>query len=511
MSEPNARERSPDRLALGGYVLDLAAGELLTPERQLAGLRKQALEVLLALGRRAGQVVGKDELMDLVWPRVVVGEGSLTQAIAEIRRALGDAEHRLVRNVARRGYMLVADAPGDAPELSIAVMPFTIEGVAGEGDWFADALHGDLVGELTRMHGTLVIGRGTMATYKDRAVDPRQVARELRVRHVVLASLRHEDAIVRLSIALVDGASGVQRWTETFVAERARLPQMIAELAMRIGRALLPQLYRSAVERRAALSALEVSADDLAMRAAVLWYRGLRADNLAEALQLAERAVALDPDSARGWFCITFIGVHALLNGWVTDRAAMVCRIDEATAQLERLDGDAFSTHQAKVIQSFVKQDWMAMLRLAETWAERSQHPNAFGARGYALLLHGRADEAVAALERALRLAPREPVCAEWQYRLAMAHFVAERYELACDWAQTAALTNPNLPWPPVHAAAMHRLGHAEEAGRVFSDFLARHPAFTSMHVAERLPGDEPRLAEARERLLGSLKALGLR
>ena len=109
----------------------MAAGELLSADRQPAGLRRQALEVLLVLGRRAGQVVSKDELMDLVWPDVVVGEGSLTQAIADVRRALGDTEHRLVRNVARRGYMLVPDAAlDDAPALSIAVMPFDVEGDA---------------------------------------------------------------------------------------------------------------------------------------------------------------------------------------------------------------------------------------------------------------------------------------------------------------------------------------------------------------------------------------------
>ncbi len=98
-----------NRLPLGEFVLDLAAGELFTADGQLAGLRKQALDVLLVLGRRAGQVVGKDELMRLVWPNVVVGEGSLTQAIADIRRVLGDGEHRVIRNVARRGYMLVPD------------------------------------------------------------------------------------------------------------------------------------------------------------------------------------------------------------------------------------------------------------------------------------------------------------------------------------------------------------------------------------------------------------------
>jgi len=78
----SAQGMAANRLQLGGFVLDLLVGELLTDDGRLAGLRKQALDVLLVLGRRSGQVVGKDELMGAVWPSVVVGEGSLTQAIA---------------------------------------------------------------------------------------------------------------------------------------------------------------------------------------------------------------------------------------------------------------------------------------------------------------------------------------------------------------------------------------------------------------------------------------------
>jgi hypothetical protein len=275
--------RVADRLAVGGFVLDLQAGELLTGDGQLAG-----------------QVVSKDELMRRVWPGVVVGEGSLTQAIADIRRVLGDAEHRLVRNVARRGYLLVTapvdealaapatpaearapaapgEAPGPAtdtpnsqrldgataassvtlavarpaahpgarpydvaaararptarlrpgrwllpvvlvvlvvaggagavwqagrnappvwqtpadlarvplprevPALSIVVLPLTIEGDAKDHEWLADALHGDLVIEVARLPGSLVIARDTAATYKGKVVDPRQVAREMGV------------------------------------------------------------------------------------------------------------------------------------------------------------------------------------------------------------------------------------------------------------------------------------------------------------------------------------------
>jgi DNA-binding winged helix-turn-helix (wHTH) protein len=96
-------------LRLAGFVLDLGAGELRTSDHQVAGLRKQALDVLLVLGARAGQVVSKDELMRSVWRDVVVGEGSLAQAISDVRRVLRDDDHRLVRNVARRGYMLMPD------------------------------------------------------------------------------------------------------------------------------------------------------------------------------------------------------------------------------------------------------------------------------------------------------------------------------------------------------------------------------------------------------------------
>ena len=92
-------------------MLDLAAGELLTSDHQLAGLRKRALDVLLLLGARAGQVVTKEDLMRSVWHDVVVGDGSLAQAISDIRRVLGDADHHWVRSVARRGYMLVPDLP----------------------------------------------------------------------------------------------------------------------------------------------------------------------------------------------------------------------------------------------------------------------------------------------------------------------------------------------------------------------------------------------------------------
>ncbi|MBX3634816.1 MAG: winged helix-turn-helix domain-containing protein [Rubrivivax sp.] len=503
-----------DRLALGSHTLDLAAGELLDAEGRPAALRRQALELLCVLGRRAGEVVSKDELMDAVWGELVVGETSLAQAVADIRRALGDSGHRLLRNVARRGYRLVpddeAEAAQEVPALSIAVLPLRVDGAGDELAWIADALHGDLVTEVAQLRGALVIARDTVATCGTQPVDPRQVARELRVRHVVRGSLRVDGSSIRLNLALIDGADGMQRWTEAFVVERARLAQGLSALAVQLGRVLHTAVLRSTVAQRAALSPLEVSADDLAMQAVGIWCRGINAGNLRTALPLLERAVALDPDSVRGWGGLTVLTLHAMLNGWLPDDAAVHERIAEAFGHLQRLDSESYFTDQARAIHAFMRRDWGGLLRVSSEAVARSPRPVPFATHGYALILNGRADEAVAALEQALRLSPRDPLLADWQYRLAFAHYMAGRLDLADDWSRTAALANPLLSWPPVHAAAMLELRQPDAAREAWQEHAGRHPHFDAAQVERRLPAGDPRLLEARARLVASLRAAGM-
>ena len=117
------------------------------------------------------------------------------------------------------------------------------------------------------------------------------------------------------------------------------------------------------------------------------------------------------------------------------------------------------------------------------------------------------------ALERALRLGPRDPFRAEWQYRLAMAHFGAGRYELAREWSQTAASTNAALPWPPVHAAALHRLGRHDAAQQAFDEHMRRHPGFVTAQVMRRIPStaSDDAAGLLHLQLTASLRELGMR
>jgi tetratricopeptide (TPR) repeat protein len=242
------------------------------------------------------------------------------------------------------------------------------------------------------------------------------------------------------------------------------------------------------------------------MRGMALWFRGVNRDNVTQALTMMERAVVLDPQSVRAWHGIGFMSLHAALNGWAADRAAALKRVDVAAAQLDRIDRDGHYTYNAKTIQLFLKGDTAGMLRHTSAWTEHHPLQTAFGAHGYALMLNGRFDDAVRAQERALRLSPRDPFRAEWQYRLAMAHFAAGRYELARDWADTATTTNPGLRWPPIGVAALWQLGQREAARKSLSDYVARHGRFDAAQAMPRLPGHDPRWAQARQLMLSSLQ-----
>ena len=131
--EPHHELAPADRLAWPGFVLDLGRGELFDDTGGPAEVRAQALKLLLVLGEQAGQVVGKDELMQRVWGDVVVTEESLVQAIGDIRRVLGDQAHARIRTVPRRGYMLVVEATSaggvapPAPAAGAAAAPSTLE------------------------------------------------------------------------------------------------------------------------------------------------------------------------------------------------------------------------------------------------------------------------------------------------------------------------------------------------------------------------------------------------
>jgi adenylate cyclase len=118
------------------------------------------------------------------------------------------------------------------PRLSIVVLPLVTKGDGKDSDWFTDVLSGDLANELGKLPGALVISRDTAFTYKGRAVDPREVLRELGVRYVVRGTVRRDGERVRLNLPMVDGESGTQHWAQQFAMDRTNLGKALDEVAL---------------------------------------------------------------------------------------------------------------------------------------------------------------------------------------------------------------------------------------------------------------------------------------
>jgi DNA-binding winged helix-turn-helix (wHTH) protein len=163
MASATARPQSQVRLPQ--YVVDLAADELRTAKGERVELRPRSLAVLRLLAEHAGRLVRKDELISTVWDDVAVTEDSLTQCVADIRKAIGDEDRRVLRTVPRKGYILVPAqrAPhltGHAPDLpSLAVMPFLSIGDDCGPLTLGTGVASEIINELARNRDLRLIGQ----------------------------------------------------------------------------------------------------------------------------------------------------------------------------------------------------------------------------------------------------------------------------------------------------------------------------------------------------------------
>ena len=202
-----------ETVAFGPFAFNRGKGTLTLEGKHIAlGGRSSAL--LKALLDAQGSVVSKAELMESVWPGTVVEEGNLTVQVAALRKSLGQRADNSdwIVTVARTGYRLwTEDAapPREAvsPLPSLAVLPFhNLSGDAAQ-DYFADGIVDDLITALSRFKTFAVISRNSSFVYKGRAVDVREIGRELGIRYVLEGSIRRSGNRLRVTAQLVDAAT----------------------------------------------------------------------------------------------------------------------------------------------------------------------------------------------------------------------------------------------------------------------------------------------------------------
>jgi adenylate cyclase len=226
----------PDqRYTFERWTLDCGRGTL-TAETGDIALRPKSFEVLRYLIENAGRLVSRDDLLNAVWPGVTVTEESLTQCVSEVRNALDEPGQRIIKTVPKRGYVFAVPVNSEhhgerqvavSPPLasralddpSIAVLPFAnLSGDASQ-EYLSDGITEDIINGLSYFSNLSVIARSSSFSYKGRAIDVREVGRQLGVRYIVEGSVRRMGDRIRITADLVDAQSGVRRWAERFDRE----------------------------------------------------------------------------------------------------------------------------------------------------------------------------------------------------------------------------------------------------------------------------------------------------
>ena len=187
-----------------------------------------------------------------------------------------------------------APAESSAPRLSIVVLPFTNLSDDKEQEYFADGVTDDLTTDLSRISGSFVIARNSAFTYKGKAVDVKQIGRELGVRYVLEGSVRRTGDQVRVNAQLIDAETGAHLWAERFERNRGELSVLQDEVTSRIARALNIELVGAEARRISAKRTENQDAADLAMRGWAIVFKPITRENTAAARTIFEDALRLD-------------------------------------------------------------------------------------------------------------------------------------------------------------------------------------------------------------------------
>jgi adenylate cyclase len=515
------------------YVLDTERRELRRGGAAVA-VEPRVFDLLAYVIENRQRVVSRDDLIARLWDGRIVSESAIASCINGVRSAIGDSgeAQRLIKTVPRKGIRFVgavreehgdpwAAAPttgGEKPagptfpdRPSIVVLPF--DNLDGEQvqDYLSDGITEDIITELSRFSELLVIACNSSFQYKGKAVDVRQVGRELGVRYVLQGSIRRSGDRVRISVQLVDAVTGAHRWAERYDRQFEDIFAIQDELTRTIAPILAAHVNQAEIERTLNKPPAAWQAYDYYLRAVhiqVPYYSSLKAADLYQVRGLLEQSLALDPEYARA--CVRLAWTH--FAAWVNP-----------------LDGDHLSPaaldRAYQLARKAVELDPKlpdAHAFLGHALGRRGEHDAAIAAFERALALNpnftdwrfaenlvyaGEPERAIAAIKRHMRLDPYYvPLAPVW---LAVAHYVLKAYAQAVPPLQECVSRAPDLRTGHLWLAATYaQLGRLDEARSQAAEVLRIEPTWSNNGVGRRIYVF--RRPEDAEHLLDGLHKAGL-
>jgi TolB-like protein/class 3 adenylate cyclase len=457
---------------------------------------------------------------------ICLSGAAFDQVEGKIGAVFTDLGNRQLKNIARLVHVVAIDLLDGAkprepaaaavqlssspPRLSIVVLPFANIGGDHEQEYFADGITESLTTDLSRISGAFVTARNSAFAYKGKAIDLRQVGRDLNVRYALEGSVQRGGSRLRVNVQLIDCESGTNLWAERFDQALADLFEMQDEIVARLAGQLGARLVEA--EARRAERSPDTDSMDLYFRARALMNRGSTAEYLNPAEALLESALALDPNNvdalaAKGWVDMDFGA------GFMTDDHAARLASAEATAikALSLAPNHAWAHLVLGSFYNTVNRGSEAIAEFEHALMLDRNLVYAHALIGMAKTALGRAEEAESHYLEALRLSPRDVAAHHWMSSAGTTKLHLAKDEEAVAWFRRAIDANRNFAFTHLSlAAALAHLGRIDEARAAAKAGLALEPGFTVGRFSAGARSDHPVYLAGRERIYEGMRRAGI-
>jgi TolB-like protein len=299
------------------------------------------------------------------------------------------------------------------PRLSIVVLPFANLGGDPEQEYFVDGVVESLTTDLSRISGSFVIGRNTAFTYKGKHVDLKQIGRELNVRYVLEGSVQRGGNRMRVNVQLIDAETGNYLWAERFDKPIADLFDMQDEIVARLANQLGTQLTEA--EARRAQRAPLPDSMDLYFQGMACVNKGSTPENMAQARDFYEHALALDPGNIEALVGTAFVDSVSFALFFTDDRAARAAAAEAALTQVLSLaPNHASGQYLLGYVYMITNRAAEGITKCEHALALDRNLAAAHAMIGLAKYFTGRAEETESHVLVALRLSPRDTDAYRW-------------------------------------------------------------------------------------------------
>ena len=350
-----------------------------------------------------------------------------------------------------------------------------------EQEYFTDGITEDIITDLSKVSGLLVIARNSSFTYKGKSVDIRAVGRELGVRTVLEGSIRRAGNRIRITAQLIDAATGGHVWAERFDRDLTDIFEVQDEVTRRIVDALKVQLTPGEAARIAETPTDNLEAFELVQKGrSLIQSPNINARIWKQGADLFARAIALDPGYAQAYALLSLAHIIDFTNRWSDTSGESLLRCEELAAKAIAADPNEPLGHVATAVAAQFNRNFDQARVAVEKALELSPNlPLALYSRGSLAVYSGDHAGAIPFLERAMRVDPG--YSQQYLQFIGLAHLLMGHYETAAAMFRERLLLAPQTDsGRSTLASALGHLGEIEEARRVWAELKAINPNYST-------------------------------